>query len=84
MTALGEEMNRIPVMILVDAAADFEAVQGECERNGLLRVSALPRMRMLRGFIDAEGAARLTSVPGVRSVERERDIRLPPPQAKVQ
>jgi hypothetical protein len=77
-------MSEIPVIVLVDDGADLQKVKANCEAHGLVQVRALPRLRILKGLIEEDRIAELTKRPGVRSVEKEREIRLPPPRSPVQ
>jgi len=77
-------MTDVSVIVVVDDGADFDKVKATCASRGLKDVSALPRMRMLKGTTDAASVAALTKVPGVTSVEREREIKLPPRGSPVQ
>ena len=77
-------MTEIPVIVLVDDGADLQKVKANCERYGLAQVRALPRLGILKGLIEEDRMAELTKAPGVRSVEKEREIKLPPPRSPVQ
>jgi hypothetical protein len=77
-------MTEIPVIVLVNDGADLQRVKANCERYGLTQVGALPRLGILKGLIEESRMAELTKVPGVRSVEKEREIKLPPPRSPVQ
>ena len=77
-------MTEIPVIVLVDGSADLQKIKANCERYGLTQVRALPRLGILKGLIEEGRMAELTKAPGVRSVEREREIKLPPPRSPVQ
>jgi hypothetical protein len=44
----------------------------------------LPRLRMLKGLIDPTRIDDLAKAAGVRSVEKEREIKLPPRGSPVQ
>jgi endonuclease V-like protein UPF0215 family len=77
-------MSEIPVIVVMDKTADFEKVKAACEAKGLTRISALPRLRMLKGVIDEQRVDELTRLPGVGSVEKERQIQLPPRGSPVQ
>jgi endonuclease V-like protein UPF0215 family len=77
-------MSEIPVIVVIDKSADFDKVKAACESKGLARISALPRMGMLKGMIDERRLDELTRIPGVSSVEKERQIQLPPRGSPVQ
>jgi len=77
-------MTEIAVIVLVDGGADLQKIKANCERYGLTQVRALPRLGILKGLIEEGRMAELTKAPGVRSVEREREIKLPPPRSPVQ
>ena len=77
-------MTEIPVIVLVDDGADLQKVKANCETHGLARVRALPRLGILKGLIEEDRMAELSKVPSVRSVEKEREIKLPPPTSPVQ
>lgn len=53
-------------------------------RRALREVRALPRLGILKGLVDEGRVADLAKVPSVRSVEKEREIKLPPPGSPVQ
>ena len=48
-------MADIPVIIVIDDAADFNKVKNACASRGLSKISELPRMRMIKGFIEPSG-----------------------------
>ena len=77
-------MTEIPVIVLVEGGADLQKIKANCERYGLTQVRALPRLGILKGLIEEGRKAELTKAPGVRSVEKEREIKLPPPRSPVQ
>ena len=77
-------MTEIPVIVLVDGGADLQKIKANCERYGLTQVRALPRLGILKGLIEEGRMAELTKAPGVLSVEKEREIKLPPPRSPVQ
>ena len=77
-------MTEIPVIVLVDGGADLQKIKVNCERYGLTQVRALPRLGILKGLIEEGRMAELTKAPGVRSVEKEKEIKLPPPRSPVQ
>ena len=74
-------MAEVPVLLVVEEGADFEKVHAVLRSRGLTRVDALPRFRTLKGFIDEKRVEELARVPGVKSIEKERRIRLNPPGA---
>jgi hypothetical protein len=77
-------MAEIPVIVLLDDRADLQKVKANCEMRGLREVRALPRLGILKGLVDEGRVADLAKVPSVRSVEKEREIKLPPPGSPVQ
>ena len=77
-------LTEVPVIVLAEDGADLQKVKADCERYGLTQVRALPRLAILKGLIDEHRIAELTKAPGVRSVEKEREIKLPPPSSPVQ
>ena len=77
-------MASIAVIVVVKAESDLHDVRLACERYGLTQVQEIPNLGILRGFIGPEKIANLLDVPGVKSVEREREIQLPPPSSPVQ
>lgn len=66
-------MSEIPVIIVIDEKADLAAVLDACRAVGLKQISPVPRFRVLHGVIDADRKERLTKVPGVQSIEIERE-----------
>jgi hypothetical protein len=85
MSQLNEaRLTEIPVIVLVDDGADLRKVKANCARYGLTQVRALPRLGILKGLIEEDRMAGLTKAPGVRSVEKEREIKLRPPRSPVQ
>jgi hypothetical protein len=77
-------MAEISVLIVTDKETDLDGIKTASESHGLTNISALPRLGILRGFIDAARMAALEKIPGVRSVEKEGEINLPPRDAPVQ
>jgi hypothetical protein len=66
-------MSEIPVVIVIDENADMAVVLDACQAVGLKQVSLVSRFRVLRGVIDADRKQKLREVPGVQSVQIERD-----------
>jgi hypothetical protein len=77
-------MNEIPVLVTFDTDANPEQLKALCERHGLTQVRMLPRLGVLKGLLDQKRMAELAKVSGVRSVEKEREIKLPPPGSPIQ
>jgi hypothetical protein len=77
-------MDEIPVIVTLDATTNAERVKAVCESHGLTQVHVLPRLGLLKGLIDQNRVADLKKISGVRSVEKEREIKLPPPGSPVQ
>jgi hypothetical protein len=77
-------MAEVPVIVVVKDEADFGKVQAACALRGLKDISALPRLRMLKGLIDPTRIDDLAKAAGVRSVEKEREMKLPPRGSPVQ
>jgi hypothetical protein len=77
-------MASISVIIVVTAETSLHEVRLACERHGLTPVQEIPRLNILRGLIERNRIPELGNIPGVRSVEREREIQLPPPRSPVQ
>ena len=77
-------MADIPVIIVVDDANDLQKIKAKCETHGLRQARTLARLGMLKGLVDQKRVDELTKIPGVRSVEKEREIKLPPPGSPVQ
>src|SRR5262245_18605714 len=79
-----QTMAEIPVIVLLDDRDDLQKVKANCEMRGRREVRALPRLGILKGLVDEGRVADLAKVPSVRSVEQEREIKLPPPGSPVQ
>jgi len=77
-------MPLISVIIVVRADSSLHEVRLACERHGLTEVQEIPRLNIVRGLIERNRIAELGKIPGIRSVEREREIQLPPPRSPVQ
>ena len=77
-------MTKIPVIVVLEEDKDLLKVKAKCEAHGLTNVHALARLGMLKGLIDQKQVEALTKIAGVRSVEKEREIKLPPPESPVQ
>lgn len=77
-------MGQSSVLIVVKPETDLSAVKSDLGRRGLAQIQELPSLKMLRGVISDAGISSLRDVAGVASVEREREIQLPPPNSPVQ
>ena len=64
----------VRVVIVVLDTARLEEVKAACEAVGLSQVTALPELHMLHGTIAADRKDAIGHVPGVKSVEEERDV----------
>lgn len=77
-------MAEIPVIVVVHDSADFDKVKDASAAHGLTGISALPRMKMFKGLIHPDRMASLAKLPGVQSIEKEREVKLPPRGSPVQ
>jgi len=77
-------MSSVPVIVVLDEATDFNRVKNALASHGLEKISALPHLRMLKGFVEQKSIPELMKIRGVQSVEKEREIKLPPPDSPVQ
>jgi hypothetical protein len=76
-------MTEISVILVIDDASDSEHVRKAAEAQGLKHSIALPGLRILKGLIEPERINELRTVPGVHSVEQEREIKLRPPKSTI-
>jgi hypothetical protein len=76
---VAQQSIETPVMILVDSTADLRQLEATCMLLGLKQTSVLAApVYLIRGFIEPNLIPDLAKVPGVRSVERDRHIQIPP------
>jgi hypothetical protein len=77
-------MAKLPVIIAVEDPKDLSRVRDKLESHGLTQVSTLQTLGILKGLAHPDSIAAMAKVDGVRSVEKEREIKLPPPGSRVQ
>ena len=77
-------MAGTPVILVLDDAADVAVVQTRAADAGLEEIKALSGLGMLHGSIAEDRIADLARIEGVRSVEREGGVSLPPPDSPIQ
>ena len=76
---MAQQRVETPVIIVVDSSADLRQVEATCMLHGLKQTSVmLAPLYLLRGLVELNRIPELVKVPGVRSVERDRYIRIPP------
>lgn len=62
----------------------FDAAVRRMEQAGLKVQNTLPAIGVVSGTIDSDSIAGLEQLPEVSSVERSREIRIPPPDSEIQ
>jgi hypothetical protein len=76
--------EEIPVIVTVDNPDRLDAVSAVCKTHGMTNVSVLRSLGLVKGTVDANTIDALAKINGVRSVERERQIKLPDPRSRIQ
>ena len=69
-------MADVAVIIVAEKDADLNRVRALSEDHGLKQVRMLVSLRTIWGYIDPSNLVALRSVPGIRSVELERQVGL--------
>lgn len=69
------------VSVADDRVGELATVVAALRRAGLRVATVLDAAGVVLGTVDAAALASLSSVPGVAGVERQREIRLPPPDS---
>jgi hypothetical protein len=77
-------MAETSVLIVADDDADLAKVKAQLEESGLKGVTIQENLRQLQGKIAKDAVTELEKIEGVRSVEEERKIQLPPRGSPVQ
>ena len=77
-------MTETSVLIVAHDDADLAKVKAQLEESGLKGVTIQENLRQLQGKIAKDAVAELEKIEGVRSVEEERKIQLPPRGSPVQ
>lgn len=77
-------MQKVRVTLIVEPFADLHAVAGRCRERGLADVKELAHVHLLNGTVRPDQLESLKKTPGVVSVERDKTIRLPPPDNPIQ
>ena len=76
--------EEIAVIVTVDNPDRLDAVSAACKSRGMTNVSVLRSLGLLKGMVDVSTIDALAKINGVRSVEREREIKLPDPRSRIQ
>jgi len=74
----------IAVIVTVDNPDRLDSVSAACKSHGMTNVSVLRSLGLLKGMVDVKTIDALAKINGVRSVEREREIKLPDPRSRIQ
>ena len=77
-------MAQTSVIVVAKDDADLAALSAQLEARGLRDVTIQQTLHQLQGKIAKEAIGDLGKVEGVRSVEEERKVQLPPRGAPVQ
>ncbi|WP_425246176.1 hypothetical protein [Streptomyces sp. NEAU-NA10] len=82
---MSESSHAEPVGVILAVDPDrFADVVEALRRSGLTVTSEQPILGTLSGTVAEDRIPALRAVDGVESVDRERTIRLPPPDAPIQ
>ena len=74
----------IPVIVTVEDSAKLDEVRAATERHGMTDVSMLRGLGLLKGMVDPKSIETISRISGVRSIERERQYKVPDPRSKIQ
>ena len=77
-------MAQTSVIVVAKDDADLAALSAQLEARGLRDVTIQEALHQLQGKIAKEAIGDLGKVEGVRSVEEERKVQLPPRGSPVQ
>lgn len=77
-------MGTASVIVVANEQTDLSEVVREASAVGLTDVQTLSGLPIFSGRIAEERLAELERLENVRSVERDRNITLPPPDSSVQ
>ena len=70
--------------IVVTVSGNIERVAERLRAAGMSVRQVLGEVGIIAGSVDAGRRASLAAVPGVLSVEIERNVQIPPPDAEIQ
>ncbi|MGP3989574.1 hypothetical protein [Streptomyces sp. 3N207] len=82
---MSESSGSAPVGVILAVDPDrFADVVGALRRAGLTVTGEQPALGTLSGSVAEDRIPALEAVDGVESVDRERTVRLPPPDSPIQ
>ncbi|MGP3977499.1 hypothetical protein ACTWQF_26500 [Streptomyces sp. 8N114] len=82
---MSESSRSAPVGVILAVDPDrFADVVGALRRAGLTVTGEQPALGTLSGSVAEDRIPALEAVDGVESVDRERTVRLPPPDSPIQ
>jgi hypothetical protein len=74
----------IPVIVTVEDSAKLDEVKAASEKHGMKGVSMMRGLGLLKGLVDPNFIETISRISGVRSVERERQYKVPNPGSPIQ
>ena len=74
----------VNVSVADEHLGQFDAAVRRMEQAGLKVQHTMPAIGVVSGSIDADRIPSLEQLPEVSSVERSREIRIPPPDSEIQ
>jgi hypothetical protein len=74
----------VPVIVTVENPDRLDVVVAASKAHGMTNVSVLRSLGLLKGLANAAAIDAIAKIDGVRSVERERQIKVPDPRSRAQ
>ena len=74
----------VPVIVTVAHQDKIDDVSAASKARGMTHVSVLRSLGLIKGLVDAKSIDVIAKIDGVRSVERERQVKVPDPRSPVQ
>lgn len=72
----------VPVIVTIEDSAKLDEVKAATERHGMTDVSMLRSLGLIKGMVDPKSMENISRISGVRSIERERQYKVPGPRTK--
>ena len=74
----------VPVIVTVENPDRLDVVVAASKAHGMTNVSVLRSLGLLKGLANVTAIDAIAKIDGVRSVERERQIKVPDPRSRAQ
>lgn len=69
-------VEAVPVVVTVEDSARLDEIRAASEKHGMKSVAMLRGLGMFKGVVNPQAIRNIARLPGVRSVEQERENKI--------